>query len=998
MSNSASAPDPIAPAQTRVYQPNLDRPHSDRSVADRSNSELSNSLPDRLVKHRVQYADHRAVNREGLTPMMRHYVELKDQYPHALLLYRVGDFFETFFQDAVAIARELELVLTAKYAGEEVGQVPLAGIPHHALDRYCALLVEKGFAVAVCDQTEDPAEAQGRLVQREVTRVITPGTVLEEGMLDARRNNFLVAVVLAGNHWGLAYADVSTGEFLTTQADQLEQLTQELMRLQPAEVLVPTNAPDLISLLRPGESSEHLPDCFPSQFCYTLRTQAPFVLSEARYRLLRRFKVRSLEGMGCEHLPLAVRAAGGLLEYLESTSERGSQEIEDRAAGGRQKAEGKRLKTEGGRQKAEDDSKLKVQNLKFSPRCLQQLPLQPLCTYTLSAYLTLDHQTRRNLEITQTARDGVFHGSLLWALDRTATAMGSRTLRRWLLQPLLTLLEIEARQQSIGELLTNGHLRQILQRLLKQIYDIERLAGRAGSGTANARDLVALAESFARLPDLAAVVATAESPYLQALQHVPPDLEELGRRLRSHLVENPPLTLTEGNLIRPGIHAQLDEMRHLVEDDQTWIRDLEAIERSRTGIQTLKVSYNKTFGYYISISRAKAEQAPADYIRKQTLSNEERYITTELKDREVRILTAQQDSHRLEYDIFAQLRSEVGDHANTIRTVARAISAVDVLCGLAELAALHGYCCPQMTESREIQIVDGRHPVVEQSLPTGFFVPNSTTLATPYATAPTTESNSKSKIQNPKSKIQNPKSKIQNPFDLIILTGPNASGKSCYLRQVGLIQLMAQMGSYVPATTASLGICDRIFTRVGAVDDLATGQSTFMVEMNETANILNHATARSLVLLDEIGRGTATFDGLSIAWAVAEHLASEIHARTIFATHYHELNELASILPNVANYQVTVKEMPDQIVFLHKVQPGGADRSYGIEAGRLAGLPASVIQRAKQVMSQIEKHSKIAIGLRKSGPSNQTVEEETDGAFYGQNPKSSTEQLNIFGN
>lgn len=912
-------------------------------------SDSTPGLPDRLIKHAVRYDHHRAVDRALLTPMMRHYVELKDQYPQALLLYRVGDFFETFFQDAVTIARELELVLTAKDAGKEVGRVPLAGIPHHALDRYCAMLVEKGYAVAVCDQTEDAADAQGRLVQREVTRVITPGTVLEEGMLNARRNNFLAAVVMAGNHWGLAYADVSTGEFLTTQAQDLEQLTQEVMRLQPAEILLPTNAPDLVSLLRPGEKSDQLPDCLPTQFCYTLRPQTPFVLAEARNRLLQRFRVRSLEGMGCEHLPLAVRAAGGLLEYLETTSERGVEG--QREAGNSSGKPGKGLITP-------------------HHASLQPVPLQPLCTYMLTEFLTIDHQTRRNLEITQTARDGTFHGSLLWALDRTITAMGSRALRRWLLQPLLEIATIRDRQNTIRELVEHSALRQAIQRILKQIYDLERLAGRAGSGTANARDLVALAESFEKLPELAAVVSSAKARYLQDLQYVPPELEGLGQLLRSHLVDTPPLYLTEGNLIRTGVNPQLDELRHQVEADQEWIKNLEATERERTGISTLKVGYNKTFGYYISISRTKANQVPPEYERKQTLTGEERYITVALKERESRIFLAKEDLNRLEYEIFTQVRSQVGEQVEMIRKVARSVAAVDVLCGLAEVATLQGYCCPEIANTRELTILEGRHPVVEQSLPAGFFVPNSTALGD---------------------------ADPQPAPDLIILTGPNASGKSCYLRQVGLIQLLAQVGSFVPAQQARLGLCDRIFTRVGAVDDLATGQSTFMVEMNETANILNHATPRSLVLLDEIGRGTATFDGLSIAWAVAEYLAIEIAARTIFATHYHELNELASILPNVANYQVTVKELPDQIVFLHKVQPGGADRSYGIEAGRLAGLPASVIQRARQVMTQIEQHSKIAVGLRKSRQASGSVQEK-NGKGYRAPAQPPIEQLDIFGN
>lgn len=865
-----------------------------------SHSETASTKPDASTF----ISDHRQVDRSKLSQMYLHYVETKDKYPHAVLLYRVGDFFECYFQDAVKLAQELELVLTSKQAGEQ-GRVAMSGVPHHAWERYATMLVEKGYAVVICDQVEDASEAAGRLVRREVTRILTPGTLLEEGMLKSSRNNYLAAVVIAANHWGLAYADISTGEFLTTQGSDLEHLTQELMRLQPSEVLVPTNAPDLGSLLRPGETSPHLPECLPPSFCYSLRSQLPFSQGEARPRLLQKFKVRSLEGLGCDHLPLAVRAAGGLLEYLEDTQ-------------------------------------------KENPVTLQRLR-----SYTVTDYLIVDNQTRRNLEITQTVRDGTFHGSLLWALDKTSTAMGGRALRRWLLQPLLDIKGIRARLDTIQELMENTALRQDLRQLLRQIYDLERLTGRAGSGTANARDLVALADSLSRLPELSNLVAETRSPFLKALQKVPSVLEELAQKLHAHLLESPPIQIKEGGLIRPSVNSLLDERKATVEADQQWIANLEVDERAKTGISTLKVGFNKTFGYYISISRTKADQVPANYIRKQTLTNEERYITPDLKEREARILTARDDLNQLEYEIFTVLREEVAQEAEVIRNLSRAVAAADVLCGLAELAVHQGYCRPEMLPGREINIVDGRHPVVEQSLPAGFFVPNSTQLGR--------EETNRRGAEDAEEKEKS----FPSPApDLIILTGPNASGKSCYLRQVGLIQLMAQIGSFVPARFARLGICDRIFTRVGAVDDLATGQSTFMVEMNETANILNHATSRSLVLLDEIGRGTATFDGLSIAWAVAEYIAVDIRSRTIFATHYHELNELASIIPNVANYQVTVKELPDQIIFLHQVQPGGADKSYGIEAGRLAGLPAVVIQRAKQVMGQIEKHSKIAMGLQ----------------------------------
>jgi DNA mismatch repair protein MutS len=823
--------------------------------------------------------------------MYQHYVEVKETYPNALLLYRVGDFFECFFQDAVIISRELELVLTSKEGGKGIGRVAMTGVPHHALERYSRLLVEKGYAVAICDQVEDSTEAaaEKRLVERAITKLLTPGTLTDEGMLNAKKNNFLAAVVITGENWGLAYADISTGEFYTTQASDLTALSLELSRLQPSEILFPINAPDLNRILRPGEKSDHLPPCLPDSFCYSLRPQTIFTLTEAKNRLLITYKMRSLEGMGCEHLPLAIRAAGGLLEYIEDT------------------------------QKA------------------NQVPLQPLKTYSISEFLILDGQTRRNLEITQTVRDGSFYGSLLWAIDRTCTAMGSRALRRWLLQPLLDSRGIRARQDTIQELKDNPSLRQDIRQKLREIYDIERLSGRVGAGTANARDLLSLAASLVKLADLAALVALGNSPYLKALQQIPADLEKLGQQVIAHLVESPPLHLKEGGVIREGIDAQLDALRRDYQEVIDWFKNLETTEKERTGISNLKVNYNKTFGYYISLPRSKADFAPKDYVRKQTLVNEERYITTELKEKENIILTAVDELNKLEYEIFSDLRRQVAEFSPEIREVATKVAALDVLAGLAEIAVYQGYCRPEIADGRLIDIKDGRHPVVEQSLGAGFFVPNSINLGNQEG--------------------------LEYP-DLIILTGPNASGKSCYLRQVGLIQLLAQTGSFVPAKSAKISICDRIFTRVGAVDDLATGQSTFMVEMNETANILNHATERSLVLLDEIGRGTATFDGLSIAWSVAEYLATVLQSRTIFATHYHELNELASILENVANYQVTVKELPHEIVFLHQVRPGGADKSYGIEAGRLAGLPASVIDRAMQVMGQIEKHSKIAIGLR----------------------------------
>ncbi|MEM1369652.1 MAG: DNA mismatch repair protein MutS [Cyanobacteria bacterium P01_H01_bin.15] len=842
-----------------------------------------------LGTRQAPHTDYRPLPIEDLSPMYKHYAEVKNQYPSALLLYRVGDFFECFFQDAVTISRELELVQTSKEAGKAIGRIAMTGVPHHAMERYCRQLVEKGYAVAICDQVEDAADAaaENRNVRREVQKLVTPGTITEDEMLPARKNNYLAALLVAGARWGLAHADISTGEFLTTQGESLDTLISELLRLQPSEVLFPTDSPGSQLFIRPGESANVLPEFLPDHLCYSLRSQIPFSLTEAKERILVQFRLKSLEGIGCAHLPLAVRAAGGLLNYIDET------------------------------QKA------------------FQVPLQPLKSYSLADYLILDPQTRRNLEITQTVRDGIFHGSLLWALDRTTTAFGSRALRRWVQQPLLNEKAICDRQDTVEELIKKIDLRKDIRLILKEIYDLERLAGRVGAGTANARDLLALAESLVLLNDLAEITSRGETPYVKALQQAPPELEQLGRYVVSQLEESPPIHLKEGGVIRYGVNEELDAMRQRLEDDQQWLANLEVTERERLGITNLRVGYNKTFGYFISLPRSKAGSAPDNYVRKQTLTNEERYITPELKERETRILTAKDDLNQLEYEIFAELRAKVGEKVEEIRNVAQKVAAIDVLAGFAEVAVYQGYCRPTISRDRTLFIDEGRHPVVEQSLGEGFFVPNSTEMGS-----------------------------SRQP-DLIILTGPNASGKSCYLRQIGLIQLLAQTGSFVPASEAQLGICDRIFTRVGAVDDLATGQSTFMVEMNETANILNHATERSLVLLDEIGRGTATFDGLSIAWAVAEYLAIVVRSRTIFATHYHELNELASVIPRVANYQVTVKELPERIVFLHQVRPGGADRSYGIEAGRLAGLPPQVIDRAKQVMGQIEKHSKIAVGLRK---------------------------------
>ena len=820
---------------------------------------------------------HGLVAAEQLTPMLRHYVELKAAHPDRVLLYRLGDFFECFFEDAITLSRLLELTLTGKEGGKAVGRVPMAGIPHHAAERYCTELVRRGLSVALCDQLES-TPAKGELLKRGITRVLTPGTVLEEGLLAARLNNWLCAVVMEGACWGLAVADVSTGEFRVTERTGSAGLHQELLQVEAAEVLWPASA-------------SATPTWCPEALRLTPLPRTPFESPEASATLKQRFGLASLAGLGLGEAPLALRAAGGLVAYLDSTLQE------------------------------------------------QQVPLDPPTTWHAGDQLVLDAATRRNLELTKTQLGGSVHGSLLWALDRTHTAMGGRCLRRWLLAPLVERLAILERQGGVSELVADRGLRLTLRRLLRPMGDLERLAGRAGAGSASARDLVALADGLERLPQLAAQLAQASSAPLQALARPWPELETLTGELRHTLLDTPPLSLTEGGLIQDGVDPSLDDLRNQLDDQDAWLAQQESEERRLSGLTSLKLQYHRTFGYFLAVSKAKAAAVPQHWIRRQTLANEERFVTPALRNREGPIQQLKARAAQREYELFCELRARVGEQAAAIRTAARLVAELDALGALAEVAATSGYCCPEITdpagpEARLLQIEAGRHPVVEQLLVEESFTANSVVLGgTP---------------------------------DLIILTGPNASGKSCYLRQTGLLQLMAQMGSWIPATSARLGIADRLFTRVGAGDDLAAGQSTFMVEMAETANILHHASARSLVLLDEIGRGTATFDGLSIAWAVAEHLATPaerggIGARSIFATHYHELNALAGQLPNVANAQVLVQETGDALVFLHQVAPGGASRSYGIEAARLAGVPATVVLRARQVLGRIEANSVVRV-------------------------------------
>ena len=919
-SRSAQPPVPAPAAQPGATDAESDN-NGPAGAGDPGAGEPSHTdpAPSRPQDDLPRWHHHSLVDPAILPPALRHYVELKAAHPERVLLYRLGDFYEFFFEDAILLSRLLELTLTGKEAGRGVGRVPMAGIPFHAAERHCAELVRQGLSVALCDQLETTA-AKGALLRREITRVLTPGTVLEEGMLAARRNNWLCAVVLGPandggpRRWGLAVADSSTGEFRVCERQGEGALHQELLQLEAAEVIGPfADADDHSGSGLPAATVAHpmapaseasagqdgaaagrdpgSPSWCPDGRRLTALPRTPFAAPEARARLLRHFRLASLDGLGLGELPLAMRAAGGLLAYLEST---------------------------------------------------QPAPLDPPTVWFAGDQLVLDAQTRRNLELTRTQLGGSHHGSLLWALDRTATAMGGRCLRRWIEAPLVDLAAIQRRQGAVSELVEQRPLRQSLRRLLRPMGDLERLAGRAGAGTASPRDLVALADGLERLPRLASLLGQALSPPLQALSRPWPDLVALAGQIRHQLVESPPLALGEGGLIHDGVDAQLDGLRNHLDDQDTWLAQQEAQERQASGNPNLRLQYHRSFGYFLAVSRARATAVPEHWIRRQTLTNEERFVTPALKQREGQILQLRTRSVQRELELFAALRSQVGEQAAAIREAARLVAELDALASLAEVAATAGYCRPELTLERELRIEAGRHPVVEQLLVEAGFTANDLHLGLGSEEAP----------------------------DLLVLTGPNASGKSCYLRQAGLLQLMAQIGSWIPARSARLGIADRIFTRVGAGDDLAAGQSTFMVEMAETANILHHASERSLVLLDEIGRGTATFDGLSIAWAVAEHLADRAHggigARTIFATHYHELNELASLLPAVGNAQVLVEETGEDLLFLHRVVRGGASRSYGIEAARLAGVPAPVVLRARQVLGHIEANSHVAVGITAS--------------------------------
>jgi DNA mismatch repair protein MutS len=791
-----------------------------------------------------------------ITPLRRQYLRIKQRYPGTIVFFRLGDFYETFDDDAKITAREMEITLTSREMGK--GQrVPMAGIPFHALDNYLAKLINKGYKVAICEQMTPPGKG---LVEREVIRVVTPGTVVEPGLLSDKSNNYLVSLVIQGEEAGISYVDITTGEFATTQLPA-SQISDELERLHPAELLLPESL-DAGGLMLPT-SVTRLDDYW-------------FDLETACQILIDHFAVASLEGYGCAHLPLATRAAGSIVHYLQENQ---------KAALGQ---------------------------------------LDHLATYSTQSFMVLDAQTRRNLELFVSARWGASSGSLLSVIDLTETAMGGRLLKKWLGQPLLDINQLTSRQEAIAWFCENTLVRHKVMSLLGDIADLERLVNRIRGGIATPRELVALRFSLEKLSEVKAEVEEVEGfPALLSAELKPcPDVVDL---ITQAIADEPDASLERGGVIRAGFSQELDSIRQAATEAKNYLANLERQERERTGIKSLKVGYNKVFGYYIEVSKSNLALVPESYIRKQTLTGGERFFTPELKEYESVILNAQDRIVELETTIFRQVCQQIASVGERILSSAKALAEIDVFSSLAEAAVRYRYIRPELTGDDAITIKGGRHPVVEKSLSSDGFVPNDTYLC-------------------------------NKDTQLIILTGPNMSGKSTYLKQVALIVLLAQIGSFVPVDAATIGIVDRIFTRIGAQEDLAAGQSTFMVEMVEAANILNNATPKSLIILDEIGRGTSTYDGLSIAWAVAEfiHNHPRLRAKTVFATHYHELVELASFLPRVKNFNVAVTEEEGKVIFLRKVVPGGADKSYGIHVAQLAGLPASVVHRAQEVLAGLE--------------------------------------------
>ncbi len=796
--------------------------------------------------------------------MMQQYYAAKAEHPGVILAMRVGDFYEFYGEDAERAAAALEITLTGREDGSN-GRIPMAGVPYHSVEKYLARLLQKGLKVALCDQLEDPKTTKG-LVKRGVTRVLTPGTLVEDSMLSAGKNNYLAAICVQDGKAGLAILDPSTGEFAVTEMigeSTQELILQELARVRPSELLV-------------GPSAEAYGDVASNALGSAVTATPTLAVDRAVRKLIERFEVANLQGFGCEDKPSAVVAASMILAYAEKNH-------------------------------------------------LSLAHVDSIATYSVDGFMSLDMATRKSLELSQNMVDGGRKYTLLGVLDETVTSMGQRLMRRWIEQPLLDISIIQARQNAVERFVSQSIVRGDLRDGLKKLSDLERLVSRAATGTAGPRDLAALRNSLLALPQLSDPLRKVGLGRIQELREQISDHAELALLLDRAMVADPPHTVREGGIIREEYDIELDKLRDLSRNGKGYIASLEQDERERTGINNLKVGYNAVFGYYIEVSKAHSQKVPENYIRKQTTANAERYITAELKDHESLVLGAVEKATALETDLFQRLRIRVAEHAKSLLQTARALAEIDTLASLGEVASKRGYVKPEIVPEDILEVNSGRHPVVEASA--AGFVPNDTDLGTG-----------------------------ENPTRVVILTGPNMAGKSTYLRQNALIVLMAQCGSFVPAKSVRMGICDRIFARIGAKDELALGQSTFMVEMVESANILNHAQERSLVILDEVGRGTSTYDGLAIAWAMIEHLA-ELGAKTMFATHYHQLNALAEQIPGIANFRVAVEEFGDDVVWTHRVLAGGTDRSYGIHVARMAGVPQPVLNRATEILTELEDKS-----------------------------------------
>ena len=801
-----------------------------------------------------------------MTPMMQQYLQTKEEYPDCILFYRLGDFYEMFFDDAITASKELEITLTGKNCGLEE-RAPMCGVPYHAVDSYLNRLVSKGYKVAICEQMEDPKLAKG-IVKRDVIRIVTPGTNLDMQALDETKNNYIMSIVYIADRFGLSVADVTTGEYMVTEIESSGKMMDELTKFMPSEIIC--NEAFYMS----GMNLDDL----KNRLGITIYSLDAWYFDDAlcRKTLMEHFQVKSLQGLGLEDYDCGMIAAGALLKYLEETQKNSLSH------------------------------------------------LSRLTTYTTGNYMVLDSSTRRNLELVETLREKQKRGSLLWVLDKTKTAMGARTLRKYVEQPLIDKASIKKRQDAIEELKNNAICREEIREYLGPVYDLERLVGKITYQSANPRDLIAFQSSLSMLPPIKCILEDMQSELLKEIYGEMDTLEELCTLVKEAIMEDPPLAMKEGGIIREGYNEEVDRLRRAKSDGKGWLAELEAKEREKTGIKNLRIRYNKVFGYYLEVTNSFKNLVPDYYVRKQTLANAERYIIPELKELEDTILGAEDRLCALEYELYCEVRNKIAGEILRIQTTAKAIAKLDVIASLALVAERNNYVRPKINEKGVIDIKDGRHPVVEKMIPNDMFICNDTYL------------------DDKKNRIS-------------IITGPNMAGKSTYMRQTALIVLMAQIGSFVPASSANIGLVDRIFTRVGASDDLASGQSTFMVEMNEVATILRNATSKSLLILDEIGRGTSTFDGLSIAWAVVEHISNSklLGAKTLFATHYHELTELEGKIDNVNNYCIAVKEKGDDIVFLRKIVKGGADKSYGIQVAKLAGVPDSVINRAKEIVEEL---------------------------------------------